>query len=466
MRVFTSRLIVAIFLGTILVAAPLPSRAQFVPVWVMQDTPFETKEGWLDTLMKPLARRIASLFVNATVDWLRAGGKGGGPLFITDFQKFAEDALVNASGEFINQLGLSDLLCGPFPFAFDIGFFGGAGRNKYEQFDCTIEDVVANMEDWQNDFNSGGWKAWHENMKPQNRSSSAFMLALDTAIVAGEQEREEATTKAGASGGMLPSQLCADVTYPTSAGTVVTEERCIDTTPQEAIATAVHDTLGSSMDWLVDADEISELVTAVADFAINQLMNEASGLLGSDPGPRNLERDSGTAIGVETGKQSLRSLAGSAITTVDRTANILQAYINEQLALQQDPPYNPLLCSPSNPSCLYTVDNGGCALSPPIKGCPVLVSYGGSTFDAQELYTNLRMQSATLSSFRDVTVSTATTIGELSDLARDLQSLWTTSKQWIRITEGIMNEAQISDIERRITSTDDSLSEFIRYSGQ
>ncbi len=456
----------ALFLGIILVAAPMPSRAQFVPVWVVEDTPFDVKENLLDTMMKPLARRIASMFVNATVDWLRAGGKGGGPLFITDFQKFAEDALVNASGEFINQLGLSDLLCGPFPFAFDISFFGGAGRNKYEQFDCTIEDVVANVEDWQNDFNSGGWQAWHEYMKPQNRASSAFMLALDTAIVAGEQEREEATSKASASGGILPSQLCADVTYPTSAGTVVTEERCIDTTPQEAVVTAVHDTLGSSMDWLVDADEISELITAVTDFAISQLMNDASGLLGSDPGPRNLERDSGTAIGVETGKQSLRSLTSSAITTVDRTANILQAYITEQLSLQQDPPYSPLLCSPSNPSCLYTVDNGGCALSPPIKGCPVLVFYGGNTFDAQDLYTNLRLQSVELGSFRDVAVSTATSIGELSDLGRDLQSLWNASKQWIRITETIMNEAQISDIERRIASTDDSLSEFIRYSGQ
>lgn len=468
-----SRICGAIIGIAMLLLTPLYSHAQMfptvptVPVYVAADFPFGQKEYFLDMLVKGAARMIARAFVNASIEWLRSGGQGGAPLFITDFSDFAKDVAVNASGMFIEQLQLSDMLCGPFPLAFDINFYGSAGLPKYEEFDCTIEDVVANMEDWENDFRNGGWMAWDEIMKPQNRPESAYLLAVDASFEIGGEEEDEASVKAGAQGGLLTVRTCENVDIPLSNGQTATETKCKDTSPQAAVGEALHTSLGTSMNWLIDADEISELVMALGDFALTKLFSDDSGILGTDRDtPRDLEGDSGTAVTLESSQRELKTSVNDMTGTVDRTASILRAYINEQLALQQDPPYNPLLCSPSNPSCLYTVDNGGCALSPPIRGCPVLISYGGTMVDAEGLFADLQAQSNALRAFQTFTIDSAESMRELTAIAENLRSAWNSAVQRIRIAESIMTEGQVSDFEGRIARIAEGLDDFIYYSSR
>lgn len=458
------KIFISLLLVLILLAPLVPTRAAHaqIPVTVTSDAPFWSKEFGLDFLARILARMVSQMFTNATVEWLRSGGKGGGPLFVTDFNAFVKDAANEASGAFITNLGLSDLLCGPFPLAFDISFWGGSSRsNPYDRFDCTIEDVVANMEDWQREFSNGGWEAWNEILKPHNRGNSAYLLAMDAAISLGSDAEGETGLRASASGGLLGQQKCEPIDVPLGNGESVTDFKCTVTTPGDAIHGSLTDAFGKNADWLFSVDEINELVVAFADFAVTNLFESDDGILGG--GAR--EDVSGSNRPISSARDTLTRALTRLVNLLNRSANIVEEYISNTLQSRRDEIRNGT-CAPfdTSPSCYYTTENGGC--DPTIVGdsvlraCPILFEYEGEMVNARQLLNTLRSLSSSVEYDIQNTIPTLRTFDDLKEYSATLTLLWNSARNNIRTSEGVMREGQIEETENKLEDLESILDQY------
>ncbi len=234
-----------------------------------------------------LKKQILDQLVNQVIQWIQGGGK---PKFVTDFDGFLKEAGNNAVGQFAEDLGL-EFLCSPFNlqlrFAlFPVAKFGGSGK-----YSCTLDTIVANIEDFKNDFRKGGWIAFDQSYEPQNN----FYGVLITANMEKNSKIAEATSKAvnevNQASGFLSSKDCEE--DPSSSapdedgdgkkGDILS--KCTVTTPGKQIGDLTSRALGSDFDFIVNADGVGQYVAAIADAAINSLIiSGAEGLLGAKNG--------------------------------------------------------------------------------------------------------------------------------------------------------------------------------------
>jgi len=258
------------------------------------------KEYVLDPLMRVIARRILRMMISDTINWIAGRGQ---PKFITDWKSFLKDAAAIDIEKFLNELGLG-FLCDPFAFQLRIAL--AEPRPFSERAECTIWDVVDNIQDFYNDFTQGGWDAWVKLTEPQNNFYGAYLIALD------EKERRRALAKeasvreVAASLGFLGDKQCESECDNAEYNACMYEcdkvpeydvegleectGNCVDIWCEEVdcqIQTpgiAIHDTLEKALhtdiDWLITSDEIMEVIIAIADTLIYRVMAEG-GLVGA-----------------------------------------------------------------------------------------------------------------------------------------------------------------------------------------
>ena len=117
----------------------------------------KTVKDVLDSVAMFAARLAIQQVVNSTVNWAQSGFDGN-PAYVVDPEQYFLDLGDGIAGQYIE--GNSDLnfLCSPFQTQVRLAL-----RHQYLnelQYQCTLTDVVQNLDAFYSDFSQGGWDAW------------------------------------------------------------------------------------------------------------------------------------------------------------------------------------------------------------------------------------------------------------------------------------------------------------------
>jgi len=148
-------------------------------------------------------RQVLAMMTNQIITWIQGGGE---PQFVSDWQGFLLDAADKAGGLFVDKYLGAGYLCEPFDIDIKIALLDVPTFE--ERVDCTISDMVDNIDDLYNDFSKGGWKGWIELTKPQNNFYGAYLIARNEKIEKADEAREAALKDAEAGGGFLSIKAC------------------------------------------------------------------------------------------------------------------------------------------------------------------------------------------------------------------------------------------------------------------
>lgn len=241
-------------------------------------------EKWGKTMRDVIAKRIIDYTVDETVKWVQGGGD---PKFISDWNGFMRSAGEMAVDSAIKEANLSNI-CDPFAVQLRAALIPETRFNR-ERVDCTISDIVANVQDFYNNFQNGGWLAYGEAIKPQNNLYMQLVM-FDDEITAktvfnDDQQRQKAATGQGflsvstcveddaqqqyeeciSGNGGTPEECGA---YAQQAKTCTKEEV---NTPGTIVGRAVGDAVTSDQAW---AANIESWTSALVNAAINRLTRE------------------------------------------------------------------------------------------------------------------------------------------------------------------------------------------------
>jgi hypothetical protein len=250
----------------------------------------------LDALLWEAARFILREFTENIVHWIKTGqdpfffGGTNGGLFVTNIDEFVLDAADNAAGVFLSEyLGDAyDQLCSPFRLDVGLGLGHSYGRDygsfKY-QARCSITDIVANLEDFYNDFENGGWEAWFATSRYENTPLGLLTLSLETSI--GRERRAASANILDFSAGLgfLGLRECPpenQIPGPTQDGEPLCKNNgYITKSPGKAVEDQLADALGQDVRQLEVADEIDEILALLFDELLAwALGGKGGGLLG------------------------------------------------------------------------------------------------------------------------------------------------------------------------------------------
>lgn len=247
------------------------------------------KEGGMDAVAWILANLVIERIAASTVTWINSGFKGS-PAFITDPGAYFKDLGDKIAGEAIMS-GDFRFLCGNLNAKVRIALARGYIGER--NFSCKLSTVEGNLENFMNDFNRGGWDKFFILSQDQTQNPLGIYiqaegdLARRIADQVGLKNQELAWGK-----GFLSFKKCASWSgAPTATDDPnLYDENGIPTagspqrqcnreeivTPGDVISTQLNDVLGIGNDKLAVADEINEIVSAL----LNQLVSQVVGGIG------------------------------------------------------------------------------------------------------------------------------------------------------------------------------------------
>ena len=281
----------------------------------------ECKEMVRRTMLSVLKKNILDVMVNDIVEWIQTGETFGdlGARFTQSWEGTLENVKQEAIGGLAEDLGLG-FLCKPFSFQVQLQF---AKPQKFaRRAACTLDTMTNNIEKFGRDFNSGGWFSYREVMKPQNNFWGAQILAQDEVIQRINDKQVAKKKEMQAGFGFTDQKICTrwksnysdvavgkqkedfvtpnesstpsegigviwkDDYYKKSPGndgytgtwTCVNEESI---TQGRVVGEAATKAVGHDFDFIINADDLADYLTAISDAVINRITKESiSGLAG------------------------------------------------------------------------------------------------------------------------------------------------------------------------------------------
>ena len=222
------------------------------------------KEDLVKSLRDVIAKRIIDYIVDQTIVWIQGGGQ---PKFVTDWDGFLKDAANIAFDQVIKDVGLAQL-CSPFKLQVQISLL--PVQQFQQRIDCTLDDVVKNIEDFYNDFEKGGWIAYNETWQPQGNYYGEMLMIHDEMITRGALAKEAAEKEALAGKGFLSVKKCLE---QNEEGTCIKEEIV---TPGDTVGVAVASAITSDTQW---AANIQSWTAALINAVINRVIKEGVGVM-------------------------------------------------------------------------------------------------------------------------------------------------------------------------------------------
>ncbi len=244
-----------------------------------------------DGIAQALAQRMIDDMVKSTVKWAQSGFDGN-PAYAVNPQQYFTDIADGVVGEFIREDGALGYLCSPFQANIRLSLV----QNYYEPepFQCTLTEVVGNIESFYEDFSQGGWDAWFSmTQNPTNNPYGAYLAAkieLDSRIAekTGIKQKE-----LDWSDGFLSSKKCIpDSAYEIDVqsddgysrdeeGNRVCNGTEKTTTPGSTIKGGLDKILPSGLDKLITAEHVDQLVSAFASGLLTRYVFGPKGLFAS-----------------------------------------------------------------------------------------------------------------------------------------------------------------------------------------
>ena len=243
-----------------------------------------------DKLAWGLANMAIHKITKDIVSWIKTGGRDGKPLFITNWEDFLKGVANDASGIFIDELGITEI-CQPFKPRLQLLLSAGGGTYR-QRAQCTITDVAKNVENFYRDFKQGGWERWFEiTLVPQNNFYGAYYMSLEEKLLRESLAVEAKKSEALAGGGFLGEEVCVEFNN---------KQECVDfqiLTPGKTIERQLNDVLAppSGEKRLEVADEIDEIIAAALQRLTTSIRGKTNssgkkqGIISSEPFNQFLE---------------------------------------------------------------------------------------------------------------------------------------------------------------------------------
>lgn len=279
----------------------------------------EFLKNYRTIILNIIKDRLIHRLVQQTIIWIQGGGK---PQFVENWKGFLSDAANEAAGDVINRI--TPGLCQGFGPLIQVAFL--RAQPATTQVACTLDQVVANIRSFANDFKNGGWQAYGASLEPQNNLFGVIALTGDLVAKKASEAEKAAQNEATASGGYksqkLPSNWktvneyrdcmaregldSCDDACPCAGLADVDVRVPVDyktTTPGKTVGDIVHETLPSPIARIVNAEDITALTSALINSALNKLLKIGSKGLARLPATPPETRSGGSICAGFTGGQ-------------------------------------------------------------------------------------------------------------------------------------------------------------------
>lgn len=303
-RSFTAVLVSAVLLLSSVTAAPQVAHAADYdsPLQVFNSlvTSVSTAaEKVLTYSLNGLAWEMANLAIESmtksTVNWINSGFQGS-PAFVTDLKQNLNGVSDAIAGRFFDELSATNLGSSPFQDrvldSVRLGYYLRTSPDSfYTRYPYSLSQVSTDDRAFlRGDFQQGGFNAWFSTvMNPENNPYGANMLAneaLDNAIGSGISVR---TQELNWSKGFLSWRGDCVASDETDTVSLTGADPCIEyevRTPGSVIEDQLNGALDSGRERLIVADDFNEIISAL----LNQLVGQVLG--GSEGGLAGVSRPS------------------------------------------------------------------------------------------------------------------------------------------------------------------------------
>lgn len=243
-----------------------------------------------DILLETLKLAVVDMLVNqivAVVQGQNSDGQiSGGPQFITSWLSFLGKRAQAGIDAIIGAVDTANI-CAPFASQLrravrPASSPGGTGRAEFKlAISCnwagiTLNQATEDLQSFYNDFSNGGWDGYASLLQPQNNFYGGLLQSLDREEIAAQVEQDAGQNEGLSSRGYLGTAQCSD-----EGG--IGNFDCIDrsiTTPGDTFAAAVDRSVGSRIDYIVNAQSWPAIVAVVVEgFMSNLISGDSGGLL-------------------------------------------------------------------------------------------------------------------------------------------------------------------------------------------
>lgn len=308
---------------------------------VGSDLPRDPQKGigpvpGLNSVIYIAAKMLLNTLTQSVVNWINSGFEGS-PTFVQNPQGYFTDLADQASGAFITQLGMEGILCSPFklPVLYGLKIKYSYSVPSMKKFQCTLGEAAEEWDDFMNDFVNGGWDRWLSiNTNEMNNPYGAYFASVNEIerkrAAAAERGKLEATWGSGfvslkkCDGGGTQDSFCdkqcghlkasnnadcfnscpeedlscqaqcdagydecyggcVDVSMSSSELCNVTGGAMKNTTPGKIIADQLTGALNKPAEGLNLVQDINQLLSAVFDALVNQLIGQGLASLTESP---------------------------------------------------------------------------------------------------------------------------------------------------------------------------------------
>ncbi len=277
-------------------------------------TAIETSWQSARTVAESIAGQLLVVFINQLlaqltnkiVDWIHNEGE---PRFMAEGASGFLGGVANqALGNFVNNyLGLG-WLCEPFDLEIKIALQDPPDFET--KTECSLEDIVDNVEEFYDDFSKGGWVGWIDLTTTGSNFWHALMLTKDKQDAQVAEAVMGASSDANLGDGFLSIKECewrdahgrhvetqedvrGEPPMPEACSTGAVSRpcqvRCSTLTPSSVVSETANKSITNVMDKfnsyiagaVAKAGPFAVYVQAIADALIGRVLNEGIGLVGS-----------------------------------------------------------------------------------------------------------------------------------------------------------------------------------------
>ena len=280
----------------------------------------------VDGIAMRLAQRMVDQMVRSTIKWANTGFEGG-PAYVTDTEEYFGRIVADDIAEKIESSAFG-YMCSPFQAQVKLALIKQYVEDD-TRYQCTLDEIGVNIENFYNNFSEGGWEAWFKiTQEDQNNPQGAFLRAqadidegLDRHIKLKEQELTIGS-------GFLSLRKCEQRNvYPPldierqyrnepqsnwpspwndpnyynkskSEGECLVEGPVV--TPAATIKSGLDSVLPSGMEKLISVEHVEQLIGAFASGILTRYVFGSGGLIG-DNFADHFSASSNSSIGANGG---------------------------------------------------------------------------------------------------------------------------------------------------------------------
>jgi len=247
----------------------------------VQTSANSTKEYALDQIGWIVSKVLISQMTRSIVNWINSGFNGN-PSFVDDPGNFFLGVGDRVAGEFIEGSSLA-FLCSPFRLDIKIALAVNYSSRFEDKINCTLTDVINNVQGFlDGDFAQGGWDGlFAVTQRPTNNPYGAYLEA-----------------NAGMSASISGAKSLNLLDLELGKGFLsLKDENGKIITPGSVINDQLSQVLGSGFRQLELADELDEIVGALAGQLVSQVLG-GGGLRGLSSGSylNNLNTESSALL--------------------------------------------------------------------------------------------------------------------------------------------------------------------------